>query len=83
MIEQIEQSIRQSSLQEEEKYLQTAIYGYIKRPDQPNLRFPNFPTLVLNALSVCLDSTDNMIKRAALDLLGSHLKLTSGVFSKS
>lgn len=60
-----------------------SIYSLRGKPDTHLTRFPNFSSLVVNALSACLEvGTDNMIKRAALDLLGGYLKLDSGVFGK-
>jgi hypothetical protein len=75
--------IDKSKLGEEEKVLLTSLYSYKDRSDDHTTRFPNFSSLVVNSLSVCLDiSADNMIKRAALDLLGGYLKLNSGVFGR-
>jgi hypothetical protein len=63
--------------------LLASLYSYRGRSDDPSTRFPNFSSLVVNALSVCLDiAADNMIKRAALDLLGGYLRLGGGVFGK-
>ena len=63
--------------------LLTTLYSYKGRPEEPTSRFPNFASLVVNSLSVCLEtSADNMIKRAALDLLGGYLKWHSGVFGE-
>ena len=63
--------------------LLASLYMNKNKPDNHLTRFPNFNSLVVNALSACLDiTTDNMIKRAALDLIGGYLKLDSGVFGK-
>lgn len=63
--------------------LLTTLYGFKGRPDNNATRFPNFSSLVVNSLSVCLEiSADSMIKRAALDLIGGYLKLGSGVFGQ-
>lgn len=46
----IEKRIIESKLREEEKVLLTSLYGYKNRPDDPSNRFPNFSSLVVNAL---------------------------------
>ena len=63
--------------------LLNSLYSYRGRVDDSSTRFPNFSSLVVNSLSACLDvKADNMIKRAALDLLAGYLKLESGVFGR-
>ena len=63
--------------------LLASLYTCRNKSDNHLSRFPNFTSLVVNALSACLDvGVDNMIKRAALDLLGGYLRLDSGVFGK-
>lgn len=60
-----------------------SLHAYRNRADDHNTRFPNFSTLVVNTLCVCLDcSADNMIKRSALDLLINYLKLSNGSFGE-
>jgi hypothetical protein len=82
-VEAIENRIDNSRLTEEEKILLTSLFTFKERPDDHLSRFPNFDSLVVNSLAVCLEvSADNMIKRAALDLLSSYLKLSSGVFGE-
>ena len=43
---------------------------------------PNKSALVLNALIASLEDEQSLIKRAALDFLGAHAKISDGVFSK-
>jgi hypothetical protein len=83
MLAAIEKNVEESRLGEEEKMLLTTIYSFKYHPDDNSTRFPNFSSLVVSSLSVCLEvGADNMIKRAALDLLMGYLKLESGVFGK-
>ena len=63
--------------------LLVSLYTNKSKPDTYLTRFPNFSSLVVNALCACLEvNADNMIKRAALDLLAGHLKLSNGVFGR-
>ena len=81
--QKIEKKIEQSKLGEEEKVLLVSLYTNKSKPDTYLTRFPNFSSLVVNALCACLEvNADNMIKRAALDLLAGHLKLSNGVFGR-
>lgn len=50
----IDKKIEESGLCEEEKILLTTVYGLRCRPDDHLTRFPNFSSLILNSLSVCL-----------------------------
>lgn len=60
-----------------------SLHGYRNRPDESFTRFPNFSTLIVNTLCVCLDfDTEQMIKRSTLDLLINYLKLSTKIFRK-
>lgn len=60
-----------------------SLHGYRNRPDENFTRFPNFSTLIVNTLCVCLENdTDQMIKRSTLDLLINYLKLSTKIFRK-
>ena len=62
----------------------TSLHAYRSRPDDHITRFPNFSTLIVNTLCVCLEmEADQMLKRSALDLLINYLKLSSKVFDKA
>lgn len=45
--------------------------------------YPNENTLVLNALISCLEDSDPIVKRAALDFMYSHLRLKNRVLSET
>jgi hypothetical protein len=63
--------------------LLASLHGYRSRPDESFTRFPNFSTLVVNTICVCLEmSIDQMIKRSTLDLLINYLKLSTNIFSR-
>ena len=53
-----------------------------KSEDNHHVRFPNFSSLVVNALSTCLDTTqtESLVKRSALDLMIFYLKLDNKEF---
>ena len=53
-----------------------------KKEDDHNIRFPNFSSLVVNALCTCLDTsqTEPLVKRSALDLMIFYLKLENKEF---
>lgn len=54
------------------------LLGFQERCDDNASRFPNFSTLVVNALCACLDTaSDPLVKRSALDLLSNYLKMTN------
>lgn len=55
-----------------------------EREDDYQTRFPNFSSLVVNALSACMDiaQPDNFARRAALDLMIFHLKLGTEFMSE-
>lgn len=50
--------------------------------DDYRVRFPNFSSLVVHALSACLSitQTDNFARRAALDMMIFYLKLEKSEF---
>lgn len=57
VVDNLQSRIESSQLNEEEKVLLMSIHGYRNRPDDHLTRFPNFSSLIVNTLCVCLDSS--------------------------
>jgi len=56
--------------------LLSSLFSCKKAPDDHKIRFPNFSSLIVNTLCVCLEpNADNMLKRSALDLMANYLRL--------
>jgi hypothetical protein len=83
IVEALQNRIETAELKEEEQVMLASLHGYRSRPDENFTRFPNFSTLIVNTLCVCLENdADQMIKRSTLDLLINYLKLSTRIFQK-